>query len=197
MKRPAFLKTVPLNPGDSPDRPKAEGVRSDAEEGVSFDDLYDRHFNFVWRCLASLGVPPVSLHDAAQDVFLVVHRQLGGFRGDATVRSWLYGIARNVASNHQRRAGRKDAVLEPLVVEPPYPGPGPHERTADAEAATFVLAFLQGLEPKKRDVFILAVLEQMTIPEVAAALSIRLNTAYGRLRAVRAELASALARHEP
>ena len=53
-------------------------------------------------------------------------------------------------------------------------------------------AFLAGLDDKKRDLFILAVLEEMTIPEVAAALAIPLNTAYTRLRSVRADFERAL-----
>ena len=101
------------------------------------------YFPFVWRCLRGLGVARGSLDDAAQDVFLVVHRQLGGFRGESSAQTWLYGIARHVAANHQRRARRKQAPLEPLVSEPPHPNPGPHERAADAEAAAFVEAFWQ------------------------------------------------------
>ena len=51
---------------------------------------------------------------------------------------------------------------------------------------------MSGLDDKKRDLFILAVLEEMTIPEVAAALAIPLNTAYTRLRSVRADFERAL-----
>jgi RNA polymerase sigma-70 factor (ECF subfamily) len=57
-----------------------------------------------------------------------------------------------------------------------------------------VATFVADLDDKKRDLFILAVLEEMTIPEVAAALAIPLNTAYTRLRSVRADFEHALAR---
>ena len=95
---------------------------------------------------------------------------------------------------HQRRDQRKLAPLEPLESEPEHPDPGPLERAEDAEAAAFVAAFLAGLDDKKRDLFILAVLEEMTIPEVATALAIPLNTAYTRLRSVRADFERALGR---
>lgn len=182
------MKSVPLNPsapapGDrAPDREKA------------FDDIYNQNFPFVWRCLRGLGLPPVALDDAAQDVFLVVHRQLAGFRGESSPRTWLFGIARNVAANHLRRAHRKQARLEPLVEDPAHLVPGPHEHAEDAQAAAFVADFLAGLDEKKRDLFILAVLEEMTMPEVAAALSIPINTAYTRLRRVRAAFEQALGR---
>ena len=192
------MKSVPLKPGDPSNGlragdPRRPGEADERFEG--FDDFYTRHFSFVWRCLRGLGIPPAGLDDAAQDVFLVVHRQLGGFRGESSAQTWLYGIARHVAANHQRRARRKQAPLEPLEVEPPHPDPGPLERAADAEAAAFVETFLAGLDDRKRDLFILAVLQEMTIPEVATALSIPVNTAYTRLRAVRAEFERALARH--
>jgi len=181
------LKSVPLNPGDPP-----EGPRAQPEARQSFDEIYERHFPFVWRCLRGMGVGPTALDDAAQDVFLVVHRQLAGFRGESSTQTWLYAIARHVASNHQRRTERKQAPLEPLVSEPAHPDPGPLERAEDAQAAAFVATFLAGLDDNKRDLFILAVLEEMTIPEVATALAIPLNTAYTRLRSVRADFERAL-----
>ena len=186
------MKSVPLNHEGPRETP---GAQHPSAHG--FDDVYTRYFPFVWRCLRGLGVPRGGLDDAAQDVFLVVHRQLAGFRGESSPQTWLYGIARHVASNHQRRDRRKQAPLEPLVTEPAHPDPGPHERAEDAEAAAFVESFVAGLDEKRRDVFILAALEEMTIPEVAAALSIPVNTAYTRLRAVRAEFERALGRHRP
>jgi RNA polymerase sigma-70 factor (ECF subfamily) len=191
------LKSVPLNPGHSSNEVGAGDTRPPVERVGSFDDLYNSHFPFIWRCLRGLGVPPGALDDAAQDVFLIVHRQLPGFRGESSAQTWLYGIARHVAANHQRRDRRKQAPLEPLAADPANPDPGPDERAADAEAAAFVEAFVAGLDDKKRDIFVLAVLEEMTIPEVAAALSIPLNTAYTRLRAVRADFERALGRQKP
>jgi RNA polymerase sigma-70 factor (ECF subfamily) len=191
------LKSVPFNPDDSPHEPGANEPRVPAEPARSFDEIYNQNLPFVWRCLRGLAVPPDALADAAQDVFVVVHRQLAGFRGESSARTWLYGITRHVAANQQRRARRKHAPLEPLVPEHVDPDPGPHERAEDAQAAAFVQSFLASLDDKKRDVFILALLEEMTMPEVAAALSIPINTAYTRLRAVRADFQRALAQHEP
>ena len=191
-ERRGVLKVLPLKSGDWP-----ENVRGEPHRGRGFDEIYATDFGFVWRCLRGLGVPPAGLDDAAQDVFLVVHRQLASFKGDSSVRTWLYGIARRVAFNHRRRTRRRQAPLEPLLTEPADPGRGPEGNAEDAEAASFVGAFLATLDDKKRDVFILAVLEAMTIPEVAAALSIPLNTAYTRLRRVRADFEQALGRRRP
>jgi RNA polymerase sigma-70 factor (ECF subfamily) len=160
---------------------------------ADFHSTYAEYFPFVWRCLRSLGVHDAALDDAAQDVFVVVHRRLPDFRGDSAFRTWLYGIVKNVASNQRRtRARRGDP--EPLDPALPSTAPAPDERAADAQAAAFVQEFIAKLDDKKRDLFVLAVLEELSIPEVSAMLGVPLNTAYTRLRSVRGEFRDALAR---
>jgi RNA polymerase sigma-70 factor (ECF subfamily) len=159
----------------------------------AFPDIYAAYFGFVWRCLRGLGVPERLLDDASQDVFVAIHRRLAEFRGDSSLRTWIYGIVRHVALNQRRSERRHGGVME-LASEPASLAPDPHERAQDREAAEFVARFVAALDEKKRDVFVLALLEQMTIPEVAETLGVPLNTAYTRLRAVRQEFAKALAK---
>jgi RNA polymerase sigma-70 factor (ECF subfamily) len=167
-----------------------------AEDDRDFDAIYSRYFPFVWRCLRGLGVIESSLDDAAQDVFVVVHRRLASFLGQSTLRTWLYGIVRNVAANYRRTRQRRTTDHQSApTAELPSRGPGPVEQAQDAEAARFIQAFLGRLDDKKRDLFILALLEDLPIPEVAATLNVPLNTAYTRLRAVRADFERALRRH--
>lgn len=161
---------------------------------LEFEAVYATHFGFVWRCLRTLGVEAAQLDDAAQEVFLAVHRSLAGFRGDAQLRTWLYGIVHNVAFKQRRTSARKGRA-EPLLAEPPSAGPSPQEQAQDAQAAEFVARFAAALDDKKRDVFVLALVEGLAIPEVAEMLGVPLNTAYTRLRSVRAELRAALAQH--
>ena len=166
------------------------GVRA-GREARSFAAIYADYFPFVWRCLRGLGVASSGLDDAAQDVFVVVHRRLPDFRGESSVKTWLYSIMRNVASNHRRGISRKGRSEE-LDQQLPSAQPDPAERAQDAEAAAFVTSFLETLDAKKRDVFVLAVLEELPIPEVSEMLQIPLNTAYTRLRSVRAAFRGAL-----
>jgi RNA polymerase sigma-70 factor (ECF subfamily) len=163
-----------------------------AHEGTGFEAIYSEHFAFVWRCLRGLGVADSGLEDAAQDVFVIVHRRLAEFRGDSTMRTWLYGIVRNVASN-ARRSHRRKADHAELPHDAAATTGDPHQRAQDEEAARFIQSFLAGVDQKKREVFVLAVLEQLSVPEAAEALGVPLNTAYTRLRAVRADFQAALA----
>jgi RNA polymerase sigma-70 factor (ECF subfamily) len=162
--------------------------------GQSFDEMYVQEFPFVWRSLRGLGVRDGDVDDAAQEVFVTVHRRLSTFRGESALRTWLFGIVRNVAFKHRRQLARKPTTAEEPAGEPLQPGPSPLERAQDNEAAAFVQRFLARLNDKKREIFVLAVLEEMNMAEVAAALSIPLNTAYTRLRSVRADFQKALTR---
>lgn len=160
-----------------------------------FASLYEAQFDFVWRSVRRLGVPERSLDDAVQDVFIVVHRRLAAFEGRSTIKSWLFGIARRVASDHRRRIDRKERTEELPVscIDPLAPDP---RAEAERSAAFAVLSsLLQNLDDDKREVFMLVELEEMSVPEVADAIGINLNTVYSRLRAARRDFDAAVARH--
>ncbi len=159
------------------------------------DRAYKEHFAFVWRSLRRLGVPLQALDDAAQDVFIVALRRRREFRGHSSYRTWLFGIAANVARD-ERRKGQRAAALEPIDEALRSPGSSPLDHATDAEAARFVEAFLLTLDDAKREVFILAELEQMPAPEIAEAVGAKLNTVYSRLRAAREAFAALLAAQE-
>jgi RNA polymerase sigma-70 factor (ECF subfamily) len=158
-----------------------------------FEATYAEYFGFVWRCLRGLGVNEAGIDDAAQEVFVVVHRRLPEFRAEATLRTWLYGIVRNVAANH-RRSQRRHPTGARVETEPPSPAPSPHDQLLTRERAAFVQRFLSELDEAKRDIFVLVLLEELTVPDVAEMLQIPLNTAYTRLRSVRHALERALAK---
>ena len=165
-------------------------------DGVTFDDVYADHFELVWRCLRTPGRPCQLARRRGPGRVRDRPPPAAGFRGESSLPTWLFGIIRNVASNHRRGVGRKQAPLVPLTEEPVHAGPGPVEHAQDKQAAAFVQGFMAALDDDRRALFLLAVLEEMAIPEVAAALEIPLNTAYTRLRRLRAEFAQALAKRE-
>lgn len=173
---------------------KALGTeRAQEAQPIVFTQIYANNFGFVWRCLRALGVPQRQLDDAAQEVFMAVLGGLASFRGEAALRSWLYGIVRNVAFKQRRSLARRGA--EPLEAEPAATNASPAEHAQDAQAAAFVERFVAGLDAKKRDVFVLVMLEELSIPEVAQIVAAPLNTVYTRLRSVRAEFRAALEKH--
>jgi len=161
---------------------------------LSFDAVFRHEHDFVWRTLQHYGVPDAAVDDATQDVFVVVHRRLDDFDGRASLRSWLIGIARRVASRHRVRSATRAQREAPLAVEPRASGPGPDTGAIRVEAVDFVADFLTGLPQKLRSVFHHCEIEGMSAPEVAEVLGIPINTVYSRLRLSRARFERALER---
>jgi RNA polymerase sigma-70 factor (ECF subfamily) len=155
-------------------------------EALSFDEVYEQHVGFVWRVLRSLGVPPTAVEDAAQDVFVVVHRRLREFEGRAAITTWLFAITRKVAARHRKKL--------PVVATEPRDVADPFRETARAEAAAAVAAILDRMDDDKRIVFALVELEHTSVAEVARMLGINANTAHSRLRLARAEFTAAVQR---
>ncbi|HET9620339.1 MAG TPA: RNA polymerase sigma factor [Kofleriaceae bacterium] len=155
----------------------------------AFDAVYEAHVGFVWRVLRTFGVPPAQLEDAVQDVFLVVHRRLAEWQGRAAITTWLFAIARKVASTHRRRAAKRTEALTDAIADgaghEPARGGDPFAEAARAQAAAAVTAILDQLDDDKRMVFALVELEQLSVPEVARMLDLNLNTTYSRLRLAR------------
>jgi RNA polymerase sigma-70 factor (ECF subfamily) len=169
-------------------------------ERPSFDALYEEHFDFVWRNLRRLGVPDAQVDDAAQEVFLVVHRRLADFEGRSSLKTWLFGILVRVAGDCRRTLRRKS----PHTRSPGGPidadtiadeaAESAHDRTARSEGVRVLHRLLDELDDDKRAVFVLAELEQMSAPEIAESLGQNLNTVYARLRAARRDFEQAALR---
>src|SRR5690242_12222842 len=89
-----------------------------------FDQIMREHAAFVWRVLARHGIAANQLEDLSQDVFLTLHRSLPRFEGRSSLRTFLYGICRRVASNHRQLAVHRREVVSDVLPEPPA-GEGP------------------------------------------------------------------------
>ena len=123
------------------------------------------------------------LDDGVQEVFLVAMRRWHSYDQQVPVRSWLFGIARRVAS-HQRRSRRRQLRREKkAVVSSGPPAPDRHHETR--VAVDFVQAFCDELPLSLREVFVSIQLEGLTAPEAAQVLGVNVNTVYSRLRRAR------------
>jgi RNA polymerase sigma factor (sigma-70 family) len=154
-------------------------------------ELFGQHADFVWRSLRRLGVPDAGVDDAVQEVFLVVYRRLDEYEDRGSVRAWLFAISRQVASHFRRGMARTERRHQALIID--TTGCDLDEVMARREAFAMVSDFLEELDEPLRMVFYLADIEGMTVPEIAAALGVKLNTIYGRLRIARKRFEHALA----
>jgi RNA polymerase sigma-70 factor (ECF subfamily) len=166
-----------------------------------FEAVYREHFRFVWRVVRRLGVHGQAVDDIVQDVFIVVHRRLGDFSGRSNVKTWLYGIIRRVVADHRRSLRRKPGHDAPAASRrPDHHEPdamlgddeNPQAQVERSERIRVLHHILASLDEDKREVFILAELEELTIAEIADALGANANTIASRLRAARRQFESAL-----
>jgi RNA polymerase sigma-70 factor (ECF subfamily) len=154
----------------------------------SFRDVYLTYYDFVWGALRRLGVRDQDANDVAQKVFIVVHLKLSTFENRASLRTWLFRICLNAASDYRRSAPiRREVTTEPAEIaslsgaqEDALEERESRRRVAAAEA------ILAKLPEAQRVVFVLFELEEMSGNEIAKTLGISVGTVRSRLRLARA-----------
>jgi len=199
MFRARALPAPELRPQGLPGSRSAP-IRAIRDVPPLFHDVYDDCFELVWRTVRRLGVPSTAVEDVVQEIFFTVHRKLGDFEGRSSVKTWVFAIALHVVRHHRRSWHRKDSrhatALETPVDELPDPrGRSPLQAAETRERLRLVDELLRALDDDKREVFVLAHLEQMTAPEIAEIVDENVNTVYSRLRAAKEQFEQALDRH--
>ncbi|MEY4576385.1 MAG: hypothetical protein RL701_1088 [Pseudomonadota bacterium] len=161
----------------------------------TFREIYDNHFDFVWRLAAHRGIASAALDDVAQEVFIVVARKLPEFEGRASPRTWLAAIVRRVIADYVRKRGNRPAGDEPLVREPAHPQASAEQHERDA-ATQLLDSLLERMTTEQREVFVLHELEEMSGTEIAVVTETNENTVWTRLRAARRIVQEGVARHQ-
>jgi RNA polymerase sigma-70 factor, ECF subfamily len=192
----AFSVTDPLN---SPQFEAMEPARiheppvEAITQRPNFTTIFDQHFDYVWFTLKRFGVAERDLEDVAHETFIHVFQQLDRYDASRPIRPWLFGFAYRKAADYRRLARhRVERLAEPSDQADQTPSAA--ERAASRQTLDRVWEALQQLELDRRAVFVLHDVEGYSIPEVADALSIPLNTAYSRLRLAREQFAKAVQR---
>jgi RNA polymerase sigma-70 factor (ECF subfamily) len=178
-----------------------------AGEEAAYEALILRFEQPVYGVVSRLLENPADAPDVVQEVFLKVFRNIGGFRGDSSLKTWIYRIAVNEARNHQRWFGRhrgREVGLEPAAPEArgygewlPDPSPGPYEEALDHEVHALVEEALKRISPAYRTALVLREVEELSYEEIAAILEVSLGTVKSRIlrgrEALRRELSAMLA----
>lgn len=132
--------------------------------------LYRRYARLVHGVLVS-RVAPQEAEDLVQDVFAKAMRRIGSVRDDACVGAWLAAVARNKATDFQRRRRRRQAASLDDAPEPSVK----RGRSLDANE---VLVAIRRLPEAYRETLVLRLVEGLTGPEIAQ----RLGMTHGSVR---------------
>ena len=142
--------------------------KAGAGDQAAFLELYERYrepiFRFAYRLLGSVEIA----EDVTHDCFLSLIRKHENYRPErASLKTYLYAAARNLALKHFRTQGRETGLDE--VAEEPTDSPrrGPLRRLLDEELATLVRDAIFSLPPLQREALILFEYEGLSLNEVA------------------------------
>jgi RNA polymerase sigma-70 factor (ECF subfamily) len=142
----------------------------------------------IHRFLALKGVMSRDVPDVAQHVFFLAHRKWADFRGEASRRAWLFGIARNCAADYRKQRDRQLAAHESYGVymeSAPRSARGPDEQTQASDDLRILYMILNELKEQVRNVFVLYEIDGLTMAEIAAIEGIPEQTGYSRLKVAR------------
>ena len=201
------------------DLASAIGVRADEQELVAelksgseaaFALLIAQYSQPIYSMIARSLRDPADAADVTQEVFVKVFRNISGFHGDASLRTWIYRIALHEASN-QRRWWNRHKKQELTIDAPMENDEGesfcladalasttasPYDCAARSQIETRVAAALQTLPEAFREVVVLREIEGFGYEEIAEILDVNLGTVKSRLTRGRAALRQALVKPE-
>jgi RNA polymerase sigma-70 factor (ECF subfamily) len=127
--------------------------------------LVERHAHAVARFVASIGVRD-DVDEVVQDTFVRAFASIDGFRGESSLRTWLFTIARRLVLDRRRSARRRGEPVEVRESDAATEYDSLDGVVAD-ETQRRLRAALDKLSPTQREVFVLRVSEGMSYAEIA------------------------------
>ncbi len=161
-----------------------------AGDRVAGRALYDAHAHAVYRLVYRIAGDDELARDLTQDTFIRAFAQLGQFRGEAALSTWLHRIAVSVALNGMRRVKRFRTRETDLDEAHPIAA-AMHEEQPDLRAR--LARAIDDLPDLYRVTLVMHDVEGYTHGEIAATLGVPEGTCKTRLATARAKLRDALA----
>src|ERR1700737_3646548 len=170
-------------------------------EVAAFEQLVGEHSSDVYALLYRLTTDAEEARDLTQETLLRAFQSIDRFRGDASLKTWIYRIAINQARNRWRwwRRRKRDVTVsldatdehrdKPLAATlPSENSPSPEEETLAREREAQLREALQGLRQSYREAVILRDVEGFSYEEIAKTLQISIGTVKSRISRGRLEL---------
>jgi RNA polymerase sigma-70 factor, ECF subfamily len=162
----------------------------------AIDALFRSHVGLVEHVLGRLVGPIADLEDLTQTVFLEALRALPRFRGDASFKTWLIGIAIHVGQHYLRAGKIRRHVPLDIVPDETLATDDDHEwRLDERRLGPELHQLLDGIGAKKRIALLLYVVEGHSIGEIAALMNASAAATRSRIFLARRELKKLLNRN--
>ena len=170
-------------------------------DALAYERLVGEHSGDVYALLYRLTTDAEEARDLTQETFLRAFQSIDRFRGDSSLKTWIYRIAINQARNRWRwwRRRKRDVTVSldatdehrdtPLAATLPSDNsPSPEQETLAHEREAQLRDALQGLRRSYREAVILRDVEGFSYEEIARTLQISIGTVKSRISRGRLEL---------
>lgn len=159
-----------------------------AGEMQQFEVLVDKYKDKIYNMARNITGSQQEAQDLAQDIFLLIYKNIGSFQGRSSLSTWIYRISINKCLDWQRKQQRKNSFLHTLYrstdqdqhIDPmeqlPNRQPTPEEQYIKNEQIRELRNIIQGLPEKYQKVIILFHYQQMTYQEIADVLELPVRT---------------------
>lgn len=170
-------------------RPVTDPRADCPETPAQWRTFYEENWRWIYQVVRRVGGHDIEVEDAVQDVFVVLANKLHTFEGRSQLRTWVYRICLNVTSEHRRRRQRQRRIEHAASMVAFWrEGPQTSERILEARGdAALVQQILAKMGERKREVFVLREVEQLSGDDVAEVLGIPSATVRTRLFHARKE----------
>jgi RNA polymerase sigma-70 factor (ECF subfamily) len=155
---------------DLSDQQLIDGVREASE--AHFNELYDRYFKRIYSFVHGRLRNHADAEEVTQETFVTLFRSVENYRGQSTLLSWLFGIAKNLSNNTIRRSQNQRERFESVDKDHFMPKPSigqapPDEDLSLQRYAHAISSRMAKLPDWQRQIFEMRHLENMSIPEIA------------------------------
>jgi RNA polymerase sigma-70 factor (ECF subfamily) len=152
------------------DQELLEGIRRSSE--ADFNLLYDRYFQRVFGFVYSRVRNRADAEEVVQETFTAVFCSIEAYRGQSSLLSWIYGIAKNTLNNHVRRARAHEQRVERAEHELrrsawSLDACTPEERLSLRRCTEALNERLSSVAEWQSEVFVMRHLENLPIGEIA------------------------------
>ena len=176
--------------------------RLKANEDAAYDELVRTYSASIYHVAYRMTGDAAEASDAVQDIFLKIFRHIGGFKGEAALKTWIFKIAFSEILNRLRWWKRRHRFTTLSLDESPngnmpshsvaYAGPTPEEILQAKERENAIHEALWRLSREHRSIIVLRDIEGFSYAEIADVMGISIGTVKSRLARARTDLKKSL-----
>ena len=158
----------------------------------AFGQLMEPLEQLVWRVCWHYTGNREAAEDCGQEAMIRIWRNLGNYRGECALESWVYRIAANCCMDWLRKKKRDKSVsMEPLReqgFDPADETPGTEEQVVAKDEKQRLREAIRQLPDDQREALILTQLEKVSYEEAARSLGVSEGTVKSRVNRAKARL---------